>query len=166
VPEGESGELVVCGPQTTPGYWRDPAKTAERFVELPDAPFPAERFYRTGDRVRRLPSGDYVYLGRTDHQIKVMGFRVELGEIEACLLSEANTVEAVAVGWPVRDGSAEGIVAFVSGAGVDLDWTRQEARRRLPDYMVPKQIWIIETMPLNPNGKIDRKALAATLEQD
>jgi acyl-coenzyme A synthetase/AMP-(fatty) acid ligase len=166
LPAGESGELVVCGPQITPGYWRDPAKTAEQFVELPGAPFPAERFYRTGDRVRRLQSGDYVYLGRTDHQIKVMGFRVELGEIEACLLSEPNTVEAVAVGWPVRDGSAEGIVAFVSGAGVDLDWTRKEARRRLPDYMVPKDIRIIEAMPLNPNGKIDRKVLAATLEQD
>jgi amino acid adenylation domain-containing protein len=166
VPEGEAGELVVCGPQTTPGYWRDHAKTAERFVELPDASFPAERFYRTGDRVRRLPSGDYVYLGRTDHQIKVMGFRVELGEIEACLLSEPNTVEAVAVGWPLRDGSAEGVVAFVSGVGIDLEWTRREARRRLPDYMVPKDIRVVNTMPLNPNGKIDRKSLAATLEQN
>lgn len=164
VPKGESGELVVCGPQTTPGYWRDPAKTAERFVELPDAPFPAERFYRTGDRVRRLPSGDYVYLGRTDHQIKVMGFRVELGEIEACLLSEPNTVEAVAVGWPIRDGSAEGIVAFVSGTDINLEWTRLEARRRLPDYMRPKDIRLVETMPLNPNGKIDRKTLFEMLE--
>jgi acyl-coenzyme A synthetase/AMP-(fatty) acid ligase len=164
VEQGEPGELCVSGPQTTPGYWRDPAKAAERFVELPGQAFPAERFYRTGDRVRRLPSGDYVYLGRTDHQIKVMGFRVELGEIEACLLSEPNTVEAVAIGWPVRDGSAEGIVAFVSGSGIDLDWIRQQARTRLPDYMVPKDIKLVETMPLNVNGKIDRLALAASLE--
>jgi amino acid adenylation domain-containing protein len=164
VEEGGTGELCLSGPQTTPGYWRDPAKAAERFVELPGQGFPPERFYRTGDRVRRLPSGDYVYLGRTDHQIKVMGFRVELGEIEACLLSEPNTVEAVALGWPVRDGSAEGIIAFVSGSGIDLDWTRQEARRRLPDYMVPKDIRVVETMPLNVNGKIDRLALVASLE--
>ncbi|MCA1652892.1 MAG: amino acid adenylation domain-containing protein [Sphingomicrobium sp.] len=163
VADGAAGELSICGPQTTPGYWRDPVKTAERFVELPGQEFPTERFYRTGDRVRRLPSGDYVYLGRTDHQIKVMGFRVELGEIEACLLREPNTVEAVAVGWPVRDGSAEGIVAFVSGSGVDLEWTQAEARRRLPHYMVPNDVRIVEVMPLNANGKIDRKALLETL---
>lgn len=163
VADGEAGELCVSGPQTTPGYWRDPAKTAERFVELPDQPFPAERFYRTGDRVSRLPSGDYVYLGRTDHQIKVMGFRVELGEIEACLLSEPNTVQAVAVGWPVADGSAEGIVAFVSGGDIDLEWLRQETSRRLPAYMVPREIRLVGTMPLNANGKIDRLALTQTL---
>jgi amino acid adenylation domain-containing protein len=163
VAEGEAGELAVCGPQTTAGYWRDPGKTAERFVIMHGQPFPAERFYRTGDRVRRLASGDYVYLGRTDHQVKVMGFRVEPGEIEACLLSEPNTVEAVAIGWPVRDGSAEGIVAFLSGSGIDLEWTRQEARRRLPDYMVPRELRVIEAMPLNANGKIDRKALAESL---
>lgn len=163
VAEDGSGELCVSGPQTTPGYWRDPAKTAERFVELPGQQFPAERFYRTGDRVRRLPSGDYVYLGRTDHQIKVMGFRVELGEIEACLLSAPNTVEAVAAGWPVKDGSAEGIVAFVSGTGIDLEAMREDAGKRLPAYMVPKEIHLVETMPLNANGKIDRKALAESL---
>lgn len=164
VAEDESGELAVCGPQTTPGYWRDPAKTAERFVEVSGQSFPAERFYRTGDRVRRLPSGDYVYLGRTDHQIKVLGYRVELGEIEACLLTEPNTVEAVAIGWPIIDGSAEGIVAFVSGSEIDLDRTWQEARQRLPGYMVPKALHVVDAMPLNANGKIDRKALAARLD--
>jgi acyl-coenzyme A synthetase/AMP-(fatty) acid ligase len=163
VEEGSPGEFCVCGPQTTPGYWRDSSKTAERFVDLPGQQFPAERFYRTGDRVRKLSSGDYVYLGRTDHQIKVMGFRVELGEVEACLLTEANTVEAVAIGWPVKHGSAEGIVAFVSGVGIDLEWTRSEARRRLPDYMVPNEIRVIDTMPLNANGKIDRNALISSL---
>jgi acyl-CoA synthetase (AMP-forming)/AMP-acid ligase II len=93
-----------------------------------------------------------------------MGFRVELGEVEACLLGEPNTVEAVAMGWPVTNGSAEGIIAFVSGTGVDLDWTRAQLRKRLPDYMVPKDIRVVDTMPLNANGKIDRKALASTLE--
>jgi amino acid adenylation domain-containing protein len=165
VDEDDAGELCICGAQTTPGYWRDPGKTAERFVELPGQEFPRERFYRTGDRVRRLRSGEYVYLGRVDHQIKVMGFRVELGEIEACLLGETNTVEAVAVGWPMNHGSAEGIVAFVSGIGIDLDHMRAEVRKRLPDYMIPNDIRVIETMPLNANGKIDRNALASSLEQ-
>lgn len=165
VEEGEAGELCVCGPQTTPGYWRDPAKTAERFVHLPEDAFPAERFYRTGDRVKRLENGEYVYLGRTDHQIKVMGFRVELGEIEACLRREPNTVEAVALGWPMNGGTAEGIVAFVSGTGMDLDWMKREARATLPDYMVPKEIRPIEKMPLNANGKIDRNVLAGMLAE-
>lgn len=160
----DEGELCVCGPQTAPGYWRDPRKTAERFVPLPGDGFPTERYYRTGDRVRRLENGDYVYLGRADDQIKVMGYRVELGEIEACLRREPNTIEAVAMGWPMADGTAQGIVAFVSGMGIDMDRTRENARLHLPDYMVPKEIRVVDPMPLNANGKIDRKALAALLE--
>lgn len=158
------GELCVCGPQTVPGYWRDPDKTAERFVGLPAHGFPAPRFYRTGDRVKRLANGNYVYLGRTDDQIKVLGYRVELGEIEACLRREPAIVEAVAIGWPVEDGTAQGIVAFVSGSNVDPERTVSDARTVLPDYMVPKDIRIVDAMPLNANGKIDRKALAAMLE--
>lgn len=158
------GELCVCGPQTAPGYWRDPDKTAERFVALPAHGFPAPRFYRTGDRVKRLANGNYVYLGRTDDQIKVLGYRVELGEIEACLRREPAIVEAVAIGWPVEDGTAQGIVAFVSGSNVDPERTVSDARTVLPDYMVPKEVRIVDAMPLNANGKIDRKALAAMLE--
>lgn len=164
VEEGEAGELCVCGPQTTPGYWRDADKTAERYVALPTQGFPSERFYRTGDRVRKLATGDYVYLGRSDHQIKVLGFRVELGEIEACLRSQPGVVEAVALGWPVIDGSAEGIVAFVSGTGIDVDRINEGVRAVLPDYMAPRQIRPVDAMPLNANGKIDRNALAAALD--
>lgn len=160
----EGGELCVCGPQTTPGYWRDPEKTAERFLELPGHGFPAARFYRTGDRVKRLDNGQYVYLGRTDHQIKVLGYRVELGEIEASLRREPNTVEAVALGWPVENGTAQGIIAFVAGAGIDLERTWSEVRTSLPPYMVPQQIHPLERMPLNANGKIDRNELAAKLD--
>ncbi len=162
-PNGD-GELCVCGPQTTPGYWRDPIKTAERFFTLPDHGFPAERFYRTGDRVRRLPSGAYVYLGRTDQQVKVMGYRIELGEVEACLRRAPNIVEAVALAWPVVEGTAQGIVAWVSGPGANPERARLEASLSLPDYMVPKAVHAIERMPLNPNGKIDRNALAAQLD--
>lgn len=161
----QGGELCVCGPQTAPGYWRDPDKTAERFVTLPVDGFPAPLFYRTGDRVKRLANGNYVYLGRTDDQIKVLGYRVELGEIEACLRREPGIVEAVAVGWPVVDNTAQGIVAFVSGTGINPERTIAEARTLLPDYMVPKDVRIVEAMPLNANGKIDRKALAAMLDE-
>ena len=161
----EPGELCVCGPQTVPGYWQDPAKTAERFVSIAVSPTTAVRVYRTGDRVVRLKSGDYVYLGRVDHQIKVLGHRVELGDIEAALRRDASVVEAVAVGWPVEEGTAQGIVAFVSGAGIDRDRVLETARATLPDYMVPREIRLMDAMPLNPNGKIDRNALRDLLAQ-
>jgi amino acid adenylation domain-containing protein len=155
----EAGELGVCGPQTVPGYWQDAAKTAERFVSIPVSPSTTVRVYRTGDRVARLKSGDYVYLGRVDHQIKVLGHRVELGDIEAALRRDPNVVEAIAVGWPVEDGTAQGVVAFVSGAGIDRGRLLEAVRATLPDYMVPREIRLMDVMPLNPNGKIDRNAL-------
>jgi acyl-coenzyme A synthetase/AMP-(fatty) acid ligase len=159
----EEGELYVCGPQTAPGYWRDPERTAERFVELKGHASPAMRFYQTGDRVKRLENGDYAYLGRADQQIKVLGHRVELGEVEACLRMAPQVVDAVALGWPVRDGTAAGIIAFVSGTGLDPGLTMRQAEALLPDYMVPKEIFMVDAMPLNANGKIDRNALLARL---
>src|SRR5205823_2660844 len=121
VPEGETGDLCVSGPQTTPGYWRAPEKTAERYVELPISRWEKRRFYRTGDLVARLPEGDYVFLGRADTQIKVLGHRIELGEIEAVLLRHPDVVHAVAFGWPADALAAEGIVAFVSGNDPNLE---------------------------------------------
>jgi amino acid adenylation domain-containing protein len=164
VAEGEAGELCMCGPQTVPGYWRDPERTAERFVELTGRP--GSRFYRTGDLVRRLTDGEYVYLGRTDHQIQVLGHRVELGEIEAVLLGQTGVVQAIAEGWPREGGTAQGIVAFVSGAGIDTAGLLERGRAVLPDYMVPSRILVIDEMPLNPNGKVDRKQLVARLESE
>lgn len=165
VKASEPGELCVCGPQTVPGYWQDNAKTAERFVTVQVSPSTSVRFYRTGDRAARLDSGDYVYLGRADHQIKVLGHRVELGEIEAALRSDSAVVEAIAVGWPVEDGTAQGIVAFVSGSGIDCSSLLATVRARLPDYMTPREIRLVDTMPLNANGKIDRNALRDGLER-
>jgi len=165
VPQGEPGELLVCGPQTAPGYWQDGAKTAERFVELPVSEAGGKRFYRTGDRVACGPTGDYVYIGRADNQIKVLGFRVELGEIEAVLLQQPGVSQAVAVGWPLEDGRALGIVAFVSGAAVDPAALLDATARAVPNYMVPSRVLPVDDMPLNANGKIDRRALAATLER-
>ncbi|HEV7365958.1 MAG TPA: amino acid adenylation domain-containing protein [Gemmatimonadales bacterium] len=164
ITDGGAGELCVCGPQTVPGYWQDDAKTAERFVSVRVSPSITVRVYRTGDRAARHPSGDYVYLGRVDHQIKVLGHRVELGEIEAALRADAAVVEAIAVGWPVEEGTAHGIVAFVSGSGIDQGRLLEAVRAKLPDYMTPREIRVIDTMPLNPNGKIDRNALQQRLD--
>jgi amino acid adenylation domain-containing protein len=164
VKESEPGELCVCGPQTVPGYWQDDAKTAERFVTVQVSPSTRVRFYRTGDRAARLDTGDYVYLGRVDHQIKVLGHRVELGEIEAALRTDSSVVEAIAVGWPVEDGTALGIVAFVSGSDIDCSSLLAKVRARLPDYMTPREIRLVDVMPLNANGKIDRNALRNGLD--
>jgi acyl-coenzyme A synthetase/AMP-(fatty) acid ligase len=159
VPSGVAGELLVCGPQTVPGYWNDAAKTAERFVETETSPTRRKRFYRTGDRVMRAATGEYVYIGRTDHQIKVLGFRVELGEIESVLLGHEGVVQAAAVGWPWEDGRALGIVAFVSGSVASTDALIKSAAAVLPEYMVPSRIVLLEELPLNANGKIDRSML-------
>lgn len=165
VSDGGPGELCVCGPQTVPGYWHDPDRTAERFITVPISDATSLRFYRTGDRAARLESGDYIYLGRVDHQIKVLGHRVELGDIETALRADPAVMEAVAVGWPVEDGTALGIVAFVTGEAIDVGRLRASARTRLPEYMTPREIVPLDAMPLNANGKIDRNALRRELEQ-
>lgn len=155
----QPGELCVCGPQTVPGYWQDETKTAERFIAIRVSPTTSVRVYRTGDRAARQKTGDYVYLGRVDHQIKVLGHRVELGEIEAALRADPAVVEAVALGWPVEEGTALGIVAFVSGSNPDPARLTDTVRLTLPDYMTPREICVVDAMPLNANGKIDRNAL-------
>jgi amino acid adenylation domain-containing protein len=166
VPNGQPGELCVCGPQTVPGYWQDEAKTAERFIAVEVSSSTSIRVYRTGDRAARQETGDYVYLGRVDHQIKVLGHRVELGEIEAALRADPTVVEAVAVGWPVEDGTALGVVAFVTGSGIEPDRLMDGVRLTLPDYMAPRTIRVVEAMPLNSNGKIDRNALRNQLDEN
>jgi amino acid adenylation domain-containing protein len=163
MPPGETGELCVCGPQTTPGYWKDPAKTAERYVELPIGRNEVRRFYRTGDRVSRLANREYVFLGRADNQVKILGHRVELAEIEAVLRRSDSVEHAIAVPWPIMEGSAQGVVAFMSGHQVHTDLILEEAKKALPAYMVPKEILLISRMPLNANGKVDRGALREML---
>ena len=166
VAPGEPGELCVCGPQTTPGYWNDPTRTAERFVTLPVSAFESRRFYRTGDRVQCLPNGEYVYIGRTDHQIKVLGHRVELGEVEAALRVDTHVTQVAALGWPLEQGgAANGIVAFVTGTDIDPENLKAQAAQQLQAYSVPQQIFVIEDMPMNANGKIDRLALRRRLQE-
>lgn len=158
---GDAGELLMTGPQLTLGYLGDPERTAAAFVTPPGR---REVYYRTGDRVRRPREGrPLVYLGRIDNQIKIQGYRVELGEIEAVLRQEAGVEVAVAIGWPVTASGADGIVGFLGTDAADTGAIRQRVIGRLPPYMHPSDIHLIGEWPLNANGKIDRKALLAML---
>ncbi len=162
VPIGSEGELLISGPQVTPGYWKDPARTAQSFIPLgPDGTV----HYRTGDLVRRPPPGQPIpYLGRMDYQIKVAGVRIELGEVEQAMRQAAGTDMAVAVGWPPISSGATGIVGFVAARDADGAAIRRQLKQTLPAVMVPKAIHVIDEMPLNVNGKIDRKALLQRLK--
>ncbi|MFO0701273.1 MAG: amino acid adenylation domain-containing protein [Nitrospira sp.] len=159
----QEGELYIAGPQTVPGYWQNEEKTADRFALIPLSQTMSKRFYKTGDRVLRRTDGTYLYLGRVDHQIKVRGYRVELSEIEGLLCQDPAVDSAVAMGWPFVDGRAEGIVAFVAGKDVDTQRLKGAAQKSLPPYMVPRDIHVLDDMPLNANGKVDRSALAERL---
>jgi amino acid adenylation domain-containing protein len=161
VDPGATGELLMRGPQMTPGYWRDPAKTSAAFVVPPgrDA-----IFYRTGDRVRRADDAQpMTHLGRTDHQVKVLGYRVELGEIEAVLRDCARMDGVVAVGWPATSSGFGGVEAFVEAPSIPPD-LRERAAAILPEYMVPRRIHALERLPRNSNGKYDRISLVKMLE--
>jgi amino acid adenylation domain-containing protein len=165
VPVGETGELLMTGPQLTLGYYRDEERTAKAFVVPPGKD---RIFYRTGDRVRRMPPGKpLVYLGRVDNQIKIQGYRAELGEIEAVLRDVSGADVAIAVGWPVTPSGADGVVAFVATVdGGDAEAIRLRANERLPSYMQPRAVRFVDEFPLNANGKVDRKALLEILRTE
>ncbi len=159
----ETGELCLAGSQVTDGYWNNLEKTQGQFVRFPETG--GTLWYRTGDLVKRGENGCLYYLGRIDHQVKIRGYRVELQEIEVVLRKTSKAEQVVAVPWPVAYGSADGVVAFVSG-GSNLDDLHilNRCREVLPDYMVPRKIYRLEEMPLNDNRKIDRKKLVKLLE--
>jgi len=166
VPPGETGQLLLTGPQRTLGYWNDPAKTAAAFVIPPGR---SEIYYCTGDRVRRPLAGrPLTYLGRLDLQVRVKGLRVELGEVEAALRDLAGVDVAIAVGWPRTPGGAaghDGIVAFLGVNSVDAGPLIKRLRQRLPREMIPQRIIAVAEFPLNVNGKVDRKVLARWLDE-
>ena len=115
-------------------------------------------------QVRRpVDGGSLIYLGRFDHQIKVLGHRVELGEVEAAI-RDAGVDAAVAVGWPVTSSGTEGIVAFIGDTTADVEAIRAKLKRSLPGYMVPREFHLLRELPLNSNGKVDRKSLLKMLE--
>jgi len=161
VADGETGELLMTGPQLTPGYWRDAERTAAAYTTPPGED---RIFYRTGDRVRSSQGkSPMVYLGRMDNQIKIQGYRVELGEVEAAMCEVAEVDVAIALGWPITAAGADSIVVFISDAAADLSSVQKLGKARLPAYMAPREIRHIDTFPLNSNGKVDRNALTALL---
>lgn len=166
-PAGVPGELYLAGPGLARGYWQQPALTAERFVPDPFAPQSGERMYRTGDRVRWTESGDLEFLGRFDTQVKLRGFRVELGEIETCLTQYPNITQAAVLAREDA-GPDKTLVAYIvcsTEENLDIGALRNFLRERLPDYMVPSAFVRISFLPLTVNGKIDRKKFPVPEEQ-
>ncbi|UXY15519.1 amino acid adenylation domain-containing protein [Chitiniphilus purpureus] len=158
-PRGVAGELYLGGELLGRGYLGRAALTAERFVA---DPFDDNggRLYRTGDLVRWNDEGQLEYLGRIDHQVKIRGLRIELGEVEAQLLAQPGVREAVVVAQEAPGGSR--LVGYVSaqpGHMVGPEALRTQLARALPDYMVPGVMMVLDALPLNANGKVDRKAL-------
>ncbi len=160
VPRGVAGELYIAGAGVAQGYWRRPELTAERFLPDPFQSTPAARMYKTGDIARWLPGGSVDYLGRSDDQVKVRGFRIELGEVEAALAAHTG-VRTAAVS--MRDGA---LIAWCMwhDSAVETSELRKFLAARLPDYMLPSRITGLPALPLLPNGKVDRRALAGLIE--
>ncbi|MBY8875063.1 amino acid adenylation domain-containing protein [Micromonospora sp. PLK6-60] len=155
---GVPGELWLGGAGVGVGYWNQPERTAELFTTHPA--LGGQRLYRTGDRVRRLPDGTLDYLGRLDGQIKLRGFRIELGEIEMALAGHPSVSEALAV-LLGAGADARLAVAYVGPAAPED--ARAHLVRLLPAYMVPRTVAAVSALPVNGNGKADRRALAEQL---
>jgi L-proline---[L-prolyl-carrier protein] ligase len=163
---GQEGELYARGSTVMKGYWNRPEKTAELLVPNPlGGPLP-DLVYRTGDLVRLRPDGDYDFLGRRDHQIKSRGYRIELGEIEAALSAHPGVAVGVAVAVPHEEWG-KAIVAYVvanAGEVVGESDLRRHLGRRLPRYMIPVRINLVEELPRTSTGKVDRRVLATKAE--
>jgi amino acid adenylation domain-containing protein len=165
LPRGTMGELCVAGPQVTWGYWGDEQMTAEKFVAMPWYRGPDNRWYRTGDLAVCNEDGRLSFKGRMDDQVKIRGFRVELLEIEHVLKGIAQTEFVAVLAYPLNTFSPTGTRAFVCGTDMPMPELLKQMRDQLPDYMVPQEVYYLTEMPLNDNGKIDRKALKQRLAE-
>ena len=156
VPAGNEGELLMTGPQMGQGYWHDEERTRSAFISVPGR---EGIYYRTGDRVRRsAPDRPLTYLGRLDNQVKVLGHRVELGEVEAVARKLSGVDGVVAIPWPSMT-NADRIELFLEVDEFDPEPLLTQMKGQLPHYMIPRKIRILSRLPLNANGKYDRGAL-------
>ncbi|MEH2216410.1 MAG: amino acid adenylation domain-containing protein [Nostoc sp.] len=159
LPPGISGELCIAGVGLARGYLNRPDLTAEKFIQV-NLFGKTERIYKTGDLAKWNSDGNIEYLGRIDEQIKLRGFRIELGEIESILLQHPLVKEAIVTLYKTENNQS--LIAYLTGITSDLSTQlKNELKSRLPDYMIPAQIIVLDKLPLTPNGKIDRKALPA-----
>ena len=165
VEQGTEGELLMSGPQLSLGYWQDERKTREMFVSVPGK---TDIYYKTGDRVVRGsgPDKPLLYLGRGDSQVKVLGHRVELAEIEAAVREASGLDRVVALGWPTTESGADGIAVFLEADNFDTTILVRQLERKLPGYMLPRNVRVLNRFPLNTNGKYDREALQIILEKE
>ncbi|MFZ6028533.1 MAG: amino acid adenylation domain-containing protein [Chloroflexota bacterium] len=167
VPIGVPGELYIGGPVLAQGYIHRPDLTAERFILDPFGQESGARLYRTGDIARYRPDGEIEYLGRLDHQVKVRGFRIELGEIETVLAQHVGVREAVVMAreaeWRANDSSAaKRLVAYIVPQADQAELIpalRHYLKDKLPEYMIPATFVLLETLPLTPSGKVNRRGL-------
>jgi amino acid adenylation domain-containing protein len=158
VAKGEKGELCLSGPQLTFGYWKNPEKNAEAFFSLD-----GQTYYRTGDVAFLDKEDDFMFAGRVDHQVKIQGFRVELSEIEHHVREISGLSHVAAIAKADRGGNMR-IHLFLENFDGKSEEIIDPLRTKVPSYMVPHKTHNLEVFPLNVNGKIDRKALAATVK--
>ncbi len=168
VPVGAPGELWIAGEGVSPGYIGRPELSAERFLPNPFTADRSKRIYRTGDLVRRRHDNTFEFRGRTDFQVKLRGFRVELGEVEEALLAQPEIAAAAAIARQDASGSEASLVAYITlspeawrETGDLVGVLRQRLAQRLPGYMVPTAIVTLDALPRTPNGKLDRRSLPA-----
>ncbi|MEQ1528626.1 MAG: amino acid adenylation domain-containing protein, partial [Methylococcales bacterium] len=158
LPDGQVGELWIGGIQLAQGYLYDADRTAENFRANPFPEIPGAYLYRTGDLAVRLADGSFDYRGRIDNQIKIRGFRVELGEIEAAIDAISGITENAVLAQDMGEGNLR-LVAWLSGNELPLAELRTILAQRLPEYMLPQQVFHADALPKNHNGKLDRNAL-------
>jgi non-ribosomal peptide synthetase component F len=163
VSRGEPGELYVTGVQVTKEYFNDPERTQTSYVIIP--PLGNDVWFKTGDLVKERENGNLNYLGRLDNQVQILGNRVELQEVDCILKKAANSEMVISLAWPIKNGMAEKIISFIAES------EEQErakilayCRNTLPPYMIPRDIFFIDKIPLNDNGKFDKQKLINILE--
>jgi len=164
VPTGVIGEIYLNGAGLARGYLHRPDLTAERFLPDPLSTSPGARMYRTGDLAYARADSQLMFVGRQDHQIKLRGYRIELGEIESVLVQHPEVRAAAACVWDMGANAGSQLLAYVvaaTAAAINMESVRAWLQRRLPAYMLPARILVLDALPLTQNGKLDRKALPA-----